>query len=108
MKRIILFYVLFRILLFLVALISEKIIGSWDDSTLSYLFYDEKKPIGKFDTLVRYFLSPFLKWDAFYFVHISEQGYEHEKFFAFYPLLPLIMGMVSKSFLSFLLLLLLI
>ncbi|KAJ1662603.1 ER membrane glycoprotein subunit of the GPI transamidase complex-like protein, partial [Coemansia sp. RSA 1646] len=36
-----------------------------------------------------------LHWDAFYFTHIAEAGYVYEQEHAFFPLLPLLMRLVS-------------
>lgn len=36
-------------------------------------------------------------WDSVYFVRISECGYEYEQTYAFFPLLPLCMSMLSRT-----------
>jgi phosphatidylinositol glycan class V len=90
-------YFSFRFFLFLICIISEKFFGSWDYSTQSYLF-DIDPPKNVFDSFIRKALSPFLKWDAFYFLHIAQHGYTHEKFYAFYPFLPFLIRVGGNGF----------
>ncbi|XP_048425973.1 GPI mannosyltransferase 2 [Pyrus x bretschneideri] len=39
-------------------------------------------------------------WDSVYFVRIAECGYEYEQTYAFFPLLPLCMSMLSRTVLA--------
>ncbi|CAO1408849.1 unnamed protein product [Diamesa serratosioi] len=48
----------------------------------------------KCDTIVDFFLTGFRRWDAEYFLHISEHGYTYENTLAFYPLYPLCIKLV--------------
>jgi Mannosyltransferase (PIG-V) len=36
-------------------------------------------------------------WDSVFFVRIAECGYEYEQFYAFLPLLPIAMSLLSRS-----------
>jgi len=40
--------------------------------------------------------SPFLRWDAFHFVHIADQGYVHEYEWAFFPGTPFVMRITGE------------
>lgn len=48
----------------------------------------------KCDTIVDFFLTGFRRWDAEYYLHISEHGYTYENTLAFYPLYPLCIKIV--------------
>jgi phosphatidylinositol glycan class V len=39
----------------------------------------------------------FLRWDAFYFVHIAEKGYVFEQAHAFFPLVPALSRLVANT-----------
>ncbi|KAG0311957.1 hypothetical protein BGZ97_011526 [Linnemannia gamsii] len=42
----------------------------------------------------------FLRWDAFYFVHIAEKGYVFEQAHAFFPLVPALSRLVANTLLA--------
>ncbi|KAF9352138.1 hypothetical protein BGX26_009994 [Mortierella sp. AD094] len=42
----------------------------------------------------------FLRWDSFYFVHIAEKGYVFEQEHAFFPLVPVLMRLISNTILA--------
>ncbi|KAJ2800144.1 ER membrane glycoprotein subunit of the GPI transamidase complex-like protein [Coemansia guatemalensis] len=41
-----------------------------------------------------------MRWDAFYFVHIADVGYVYEQEHAFFPLLPMLMRLVTSTVLA--------
>lgn len=41
--------------------------------------------------------SPFLRWDAFHFAHIAENGYVHEYEWAFFPGITFVMRMAGNA-----------
>lgn len=49
---------------------------------------------GKFDRIIEVLLEGFRRWDAQYFLHISEHGYTYENTLAFFPLYPLCIKIV--------------
>ncbi|CAJ0828601.1 17929_t:CDS:2, partial [Entrophospora sp. SA101] len=57
------------------------------DSSVDIIFNDNNNLIQKY---FNYAFKGLLRWDAFYFLHISEEGYIYEQEFAFFPLLPLL------------------
>ncbi|KAG5680273.1 hypothetical protein PVAND_009792 [Polypedilum vanderplanki] len=54
----------------------------------------------KCDTIVEFLLGGFRRWDAQYFLHISEHGYTYENTLAFYPLYPLSIKMIRYVFIN--------
>ena len=48
----------------------------------------------KCDTIVEMLLGGFRRWDAEYFLHISEHGYSYENTLAFFPLYPLCIKLI--------------
>ena len=50
------------------------------------------------DRICLKYLNCFSNWDGQYFLHIAQYGYEHEKIYAFYPGLPLIINSIILFF----------
>ncbi|CAJ0857601.1 7953_t:CDS:2, partial [Entrophospora sp. SA101] len=67
------------------------------DSSVDIIFNDNNNLIQKY---FNYAFKGLLRWDAFYFLHISEEGYIYEQEFAFFPLLPLL-ARILGDFASF-------
>lgn len=55
---------------------------------------DPQMKKGIFDGIIEVLLGGFRRWDAQYFLHISEHGYTYENTLAFYPLYPLCIKVV--------------
>ena len=55
-------------------------------------FADDNSWTAIMDRLCLKYLSAFGNWDGLHFLQIAQFGYEHEKIYAFYPGLPLIMN----------------
>ncbi|KAI8967814.1 GPI mannosyltransferase 2 [Mycotypha africana] len=68
------------------AIASYIFIGSYDSSAEIQL--DSSRP---------HVLNVFLRWDAMYFLHISEFGYIFEQETAFFPLMPLIARFIANT-----------
>ena len=45
-------------------------------------------------------MKPFVRWDALYFLGISENGYTFEQQHAFFPLLPMLIRLVRETLLT--------
>lgn len=107
-----------RILLWMAIVISQIFITKYDSSTLQ-LFprnpstepaYSTQSaayswPMASnsytLDSFLRPALEPFLRWDAFYFLHIAEHGYVFEHQLAFFPLLPSLMKLLATGMFTF-------
>src|SRR5437763_5830782 len=86
--------ILSRIITWIIALISKFILDDYDSSVDVILKSQESTIIQKiFNGCFRVFL----RWDTFYFTHISEEGYVYEQEHAFFPLLPLLARGLSDS-----------
>mmetsp|Transcript_11119 Transcript_11119/g.18162 ORF Transcript_11119/g.18162 Transcript_11119/m.18162 type:complete len:435 (-) Transcript_11119:167-1471(-) len=83
-----------RLLVFVCGFVATTFVQEYDTSA-SLVFPEARR------TIFGRTLSLFAKWDSFFFVRISEHGYEYEQTFAFFPLFP---GAISSlsSFLSYL------
>lgn len=55
---------------------------------------NETKPL---DKVVDFFIGGLRRWDAEYFLHISEYGYTYENTLAFQPLFPGVLGVCGKT-----------
>lgn len=62
-----------------------------DDHSAEDVFRAPVDPLQKkkCDTIVEMLLGGFRRWDAEYFLHVSEHGYTYEPSLAFFPLYPL-------------------
>lgn len=49
------------------------------------------------DQTVDHLLGGFLRWDAQHFMHIAKYGYTYEHTIAFFPLYPLVGGLLSRA-----------
>lgn len=54
----------------------------------------------KCDTIVEMLLGGFRRWDAEYFLHISEHGYTYENTLPFFPLYPLSIKLLRFGFIN--------
>ncbi|RIA90519.1 Glycosyltransferase Family 76 protein, partial [Glomus cerebriforme] len=83
-----------RFLTWIIALISTFIVDDYDSSVDTILRNQEESTIQRiFNVCFRVFL----RWDTFYFTHISEEGYIYEQEHAFFPMLPLLARGLSNS-----------
>jgi len=86
--------ILSRVLTWIIALISTFIVDDYDSSVDIILKSQESTILQKVFNIC---FRVFLRWDSFYFVHISEKGYVYEQEHAFFPLLPLLARCLSNS-----------
>lgn len=80
-----------RIIVFCAALLSNNIFGL-REPLFGEVLYDIKIP----------FFNLFARWDSAYYMLIAKQGYANDRFWAFFPLYPLILRYVSYPFSAFL------
>ena len=86
--------ILSRIITWIIAIISKFMLDDYDSSVDVILMSQESTIIQK---IFNSFFRVFLRWDTFYFTHISEEGYIYEQEHAFFPLLPLLARGLSNS-----------
>ncbi|GBB99100.1 hypothetical protein RclHR1_03410013 [Rhizophagus clarus] len=90
--------ILSRFLTWIIALISTFIVEDYDSSVDTILASQEDLTIVQ--NIFNVCFRVFLRWDAFYFTHIGEEGYIYEQEHAFFPLLPLLArGLTNSVFL---------
>ena len=87
--------ILSRILTWIIAVISTFIVDDYDSSVDTILKGQEDSTI--IQKIFNVCFRVFLRWDSFYFTHISEEGYIYEQEHAFFPLLPLLARGLSNS-----------
>lgn len=87
--------ILSRFLAWIIALISTFIVDDYDSSVDTILISHEDSTL--IQKIFNICFRVFLRWDAFYFTHISEEGYVYEQEHAFFPLLPLLARGLSNS-----------
>ncbi|KAJ2881385.1 ER membrane glycoprotein subunit of the GPI transamidase complex-like protein, partial [Coemansia aciculifera] len=85
-----------RIVALLLGVVSNAIVNDYDAST-SLILPDASSAL---EGALRVLAHVFIRWDAFYFLHIADAGYVHEQEHAFFPLLPLLMRVVSSTVLA--------
>lgn len=84
-----------RILTIILAVISKAFVDDYDSSAETILLGSSTALIP--NNLLYRFFSVFVRWDAFYFLHIAENGYVYEQEHAFFPLLPMLSRLVSET-----------
>ncbi|RKP27861.1 GPI mannosyltransferase 2 [Syncephalis pseudoplumigaleata] len=89
-----------RFAVFSLALASHRYIRDYDASVDTLLGPDADADGKLLEPWLRPFASVYLRWDAFYFLHIAEEGYLFEQEHAFFPLLPLLMRWMAATVFS--------
>ncbi|KAF9544109.1 hypothetical protein EC957_012404 [Mortierella hygrophila] len=84
-----------RLVIWALAAVSHALIQDYD-SALELILPIET--IGQ--QLFKSIFGVFLRWDAFYFVHIAEKGYVFEQAHAFFPLVPALTRLVANTALA--------
>ncbi|CAG8652908.1 1869_t:CDS:2, partial [Paraglomus brasilianum] len=84
-KPIVLLAVLSRLFVWILAFLSSYALDDYD-SAADVLFEADSSLQKLFNLTFR----AFLRWDAFYFLHLAEEGYVYEQEHAFFPVLPLV------------------
>ncbi|KAF9433451.1 hypothetical protein BGZ76_009442 [Entomortierella beljakovae] len=81
-----------RLLIWVIAVASHALIQDYD-SALELVLPIDTVPQQLFKSI----FGVFLRWDSFYFVHISEKGYVFEQEHAFFPLVPALARLTSNT-----------
>ncbi|KAJ2740116.1 ER membrane glycoprotein subunit of the GPI transamidase complex-like protein [Coemansia sp. BCRC 34301] len=85
-----------RAVVLVLGVASNAIIDDYDAST-RLILPDASSVV---EGVLRALAHAFVRWDAFYFLHIADVGYVHEQEHAFFPLLPLLMRLVGGTVLA--------
>ena len=83
-----------RICIILIQFLSNLLIPDHDANVFESPVDVDK--IKSADWLVEYVFGGFRRWDAHYFLHISEHGYTYEHTMAFYPLYPFVIRSITN------------
>ncbi|KAJ1897305.1 ER membrane glycoprotein subunit of the GPI transamidase complex-like protein [Coemansia sp. IMI 209127] len=86
--------ILSRLVALLLGIASNAVINDYDSS--ASLILPTKSSAGQGGG-IRRLAQVVVHWDAFYFTHIAESGYVYEQEHAFFPLLPLLMRLLSRT-----------
>lgn len=84
-----------RVVVIAIQFIADHLI--WDHDAGVFLSPKTEKYQKPFDVLVQETLGGFLRWDAQYFTHIAKYGYTYENALAFFPLYPMLTGIIAHS-----------
>lgn len=96
-KQILKIALLSRAFIILLALISSMFLY-WDDSSGNlFLYKNLTNDHGMLERIINRLLRPFISWDAIHFTAISQWGYVFEYQHAFFPLLPISMGLLKDT-----------
>lgn len=88
-----------RLIVLALALLSHRYISDYDASAATILELDVNNSISDypFDRWLRPLVSVYLRWDAFFFLHIAEEGYVYEQEHAFFPMVPWLMRAIAAT-----------
>ncbi|KAF9131258.1 hypothetical protein BGW39_002041 [Mortierella sp. 14UC] len=84
-----------RLVIWAIAAVSHALIQDYDSALELILPIDTPG-----QQLFKSIFGVFLRWDAFYFVHIAEKGYIFEQAHAFFPLVPALTRLVANTVLA--------
>ncbi|KAF9091508.1 hypothetical protein BGX23_005086 [Mortierella sp. AD031] len=84
-----------RLVIWAIAAVSHALIQDYDSALELILPIDTTT-----QQLFKSIFGVFLRWDAFYFVHIAEKGYIFEQAHAFFPLVPALSRLVANTILA--------
>lgn len=87
-----------RITVVVIAILSKIFVDDYDSSAETILLGSSKALIPQ--TILYKIFSVFIRWDAFYFLHIAENGYIYEQETAFFPMLPMLARLAAETVLS--------
>jgi GPI mannosyltransferase 2 len=85
--------ILSRILVIFLQCVSNHLFADHDAEDVFRAPFDPSR-VRKCDKIVEFLFGGFRRWDAQYFLHISEHGYTYENTLAFFPLYPLCIKMI--------------